>query len=140
MSSHADLIARLRADIVLGSEITEAADAIEAMQAECDRLRGHIEDIVADSKRDMDRLREERDALSSAATSWQAECWQTREELKYSEDGATWLAAELAAAQKDAERYRWIRDNCEVLDVVSNREIDSDSAIDAAMAQEKRDE
>ena len=45
------------------------------------------------------------------------------------------LERELAAAQKDAERYRHVRKDPSMLLHLSNR--DFDAAIDAAMAKEK---
>jgi FtsZ-binding cell division protein ZapB len=121
MTDHTDLIARLRkygprtgplhVDIRL-----DAADAIEALQVECERLR------------------EERSALLERIR-------QLQEDLRLATVDAALMEAERNDTQKDAKRYRHIRqhDRHHLMFGFQAPPEQLDAAIDAAM-KEKRDE
>lgn len=108
----------------LGTNLFYSEDALAALFAENERLRDEL--TLAQSNlhwRDLEvvRLRKERDTFYM---DYRMKC-----------DAETKaLHVELAAAQKDAERYRWLNDKR--LD--GWREIEA--GIDAAISKEKNDE
>lgn len=71
--------------------------------------------------------RQERDALAARlaeATSFGVECQKSLEEAR----------ARLAEAERDAARYRWLRDRAWPFEFKGNNPEDADAAIDAEIA------
>ena len=137
------LVDRLRAmsrnehdDLSIGDE---AADEIERLRAEVADHKAafnKLNEMLAESLEDRDRLRAEIAALKRALVT----DWDGKSTLRM-------LTAERDALKKDAERYRWLRDAhpaTEEIVVVRWRNLNEemryeklDSAIDAALSKEK---
>jgi hypothetical protein len=98
--NHKELITRLRVGAGIERErvlyigwsplANKAADAIEELQAENDRIQTELQNSIA-------RRQEQMASADFAVTSLKSE----RDTLRQ----------QLAEAQRDAERYRWMRDN-----------------------------
>lgn len=153
-TDYTDLIAQLRNARIQAQSMLDAADAIEALQAECDQLTETQRKFGVMMHEVMEERDQARDQLHTCHPDCsQAGCVNRR------------LREELAAAQEDAARYRWIRGNVKeelVRPEYINSELPDlrtqwafpflycsgpvggyqslDAAIDAAMTQEKRDE
>lgn len=125
-----DLVKRLRFTYNVShgapSMLTEAADAIERLRRIEDEWARLSQD-EGKAEREIERLTAELATIRAASASVQADqraaIDQARELLRI-------VTAERDALRADAERYRWLRSNCECMGW-GNR---SDAAIDAARA------
>jgi septal ring factor EnvC (AmiA/AmiB activator) len=128
----------------LRRELAEAREANETTQRlwdECERERDQWESRAGQYMDERDRLRRELDKASSGSVeNYNVWCEQMAN-----------LRRELAEAQRDAARYRWLKDNCYcapprddpgpyiVHDTLTHDDWRGqlDAAIDAAMAEPK---
>lgn len=130
--------------IYVWNQCVTAADALASLLAENERLKADLDSFsgvasrLADSLRENERLREEREIADSFYAVAMAD-------LKLERAIVDRLREELAAAQKDAERYRHLCGTDPYMELCFEGESymgkkQFDAAIDASMQQEKRDD
>lgn len=93
--------------------------------APCPRMYSLADCRRAVALRDYDALRAERDEARTEAGAWEATAQHHYKEARA-------LEKRLAEAERDAARYRWLRDRAWPFEFNGDTPADADAAIDAA--------
>lgn len=150
MTNHAELCEMLRTENSCAEgfyeHCIEAADLIEAQVKQIAQQAEELQALIADNTSMLESLTKEATARCDAEdriAALEAKCALLAASLAQEEARSAELEANVAATEKDAERYRWLCDGNgyfleeQMLCGHSNEKESADAAIDAAIAASK---